>query len=64
MFYALKTNSYFIKAIQKFFVALVIAEEQTLKVSDNGKTIYPAELRDNLNQILSQMSNDGDFADE
>ena len=64
MFYALKTNSYFIKAIQKFFVALVIAEEQTLKVSDNGKTIYPAELRDNLNQILIQMSNDGDFADE
>ena len=38
MFNAFKTNGNFIKALQKFFVAYVIAEEQTLRVCDTGRT--------------------------
>lgn len=64
MFNELKSNHTFVKLLQKFFFAYVIAEEQTVKVSDNGMQIDPSDLRDNLNKILIYMSNEGDFVDD
>lgn len=64
MFSEITNNFVFSKAMQKFFVALVIAEEQTLRVSDDGIHVSPTELRENLSKILIQMSKTENFNDE
>lgn len=64
MFQDLTNNIHFVKLFQKFFVAYVIAEEQTISFSDNGYLIDPSELRENLNKTLGYMSNEGDFCDD
>lgn len=61
MFNDLSTSPTFVKALQKFFIAYIISEEQTVKVSDTGCLIDPTDLRDNLNRTLIYMCNEGDF---
>lgn len=58
-------NSAFIKDMQKFFVAYVLAQELTLKTASNHEAVSILNyLFDNLNRILIEMSKEGKFNDE
>lgn len=61
MFQQWSTNVTFVTELEKFFIALVIAEEQSLRFSDDGVRVKPAFIRENLNQVLLQMQKEGVF---